>query len=72
MEGDVALLVARLHAQGASVDQDGTRLRVDGVGSATPITDAVANLGLGLVRLQRRRLSLEDVFLEAGMYGSGT
>ena len=26
-------------------------------------------LGLGLVRLERRRLTLEDVFLEAGVYG---
>ena len=32
----------------------------------TPIRDAVADLGLALVRLERRRLSLEDVFLEAG------
>ena len=32
--------------------------------SADPVRDAVADLGLALVRLERRRLSLEDVFLE--------
>jgi hypothetical protein len=38
------------------------------VASADVVRDAVADLGLGLVRLHRRRLSLEDVFLEAGVY----
>ena len=34
------------------------------------VRDAVAGLGLALVRLERRRLTLEDVFLEAGVYGT--
>jgi hypothetical protein len=33
------------------------------------VRDMVATLGLALVRLERRRLTLEDVFLEAGVYG---
>jgi ABC-2 type transport system ATP-binding protein len=61
-------LAAALAAAGAAVTDEGRRLRVEGIASADPVRDAVAGLGLALVRLQRRRLSLEDVFLEAGMF----
>jgi ABC-2 type transport system ATP-binding protein len=70
VEGSTEALEAALRAAGAEVRAEGVRLRVEGIATAEPIRDAVAQLGLGLVRLQRRRLSLEDVFLEAGVYGS--
>lgn len=62
-------LAAALVARGATVHPVGPRLRVEAITSAEPIRDTVADLGLALVRLERRRLSLEDVFLESGMYG---
>jgi ABC-2 type transport system ATP-binding protein len=70
VEGSTEALEVALRAAGAEVRTEGVRLRVEGIASAEPIRDAVAQLGLGLVRLQRRRLSLEDVFLEAGVYGT--
>jgi ABC-2 type transport system ATP-binding protein len=63
-------LSARLEADGATVTPDQRRLLVEGLADTRPIRDALADLGLPLVRLERRRLSLEDVFLSAGMYGS--
>jgi ABC-2 type transport system ATP-binding protein len=69
VEAGASELGARLVAGGAAVRELGARLRVEGVASADPIRDAVADLGLALVRLERRRLSLEDVFLDAGVYG---
>lgn len=69
VDRDSDLLGAALVRVGASVQQSHALLRVDGIDSTDPIRDAVADLGLGLVRLQRRRLSLEDVFLESGVYG---
>ena len=62
-------LAAALRATGATVTVDGRRLLVEHIASAAVVRDAVAQLGLGLVRLERRRLSLEDVFLDAGVYG---
>jgi len=62
-------LAAALRAAGATVTLDGRRLLVEQVESAAVVRDAVARLGLGLVRLERRRLTLEDVFLDAGLYG---
>jgi ABC-2 type transport system ATP-binding protein len=70
VEGGSDELRGALEAAGAAVHREGTRLRVEGLATADPIRDAVAGLGLALVRLQRRRLSLEDVFLEAGVYGT--
>lgn len=72
VEQGTDLLAAALVAHGATVHPKGPRLRVEAVTSAEPIRDAVADLGLALVRLERRRLSLEDVFLESGMYGEVT
>jgi ABC-2 type transport system ATP-binding protein len=63
-------LTARLQLAGATVTPDNRRLLVEGLDDARAIRDALAELGLPLVRLERRRLSLEDVFLSAGMYGT--
>ncbi len=62
-------LAAALRRNGATATADGRRLLVEQVPSAEAVRDAVAALGLALVRLERRRLSLEDVFLDAGVYG---
>ena len=73
--GDQVAAVARhLQAIGAAVSVDGARLTVDGtdVGALTadPMVlydaarDACVAAGAGIVRLGRRQLSLEDVFLE--------
>lgn len=62
-------LAAELRRAGATVTPDGRRILVEGIESAAVVRDVVATLGLGLVRLERRRLTLEDVFLEAGVYG---
>lgn len=58
-----------LRRAGATVSPEGRRLLVEDIESAALVRDSVASLGLGLVRLERRRLTLEDVFLEAGVYG---
>jgi ABC-2 type transport system ATP-binding protein len=62
-------LATALRATGAAVTVDARRLLVEHIDSARVVRDTVARLGLGLVRLERRRLSLEDVFLDAGVYG---
>jgi ABC-2 type transport system ATP-binding protein len=69
VEAELEQLAAALRRAGATVTPDGRRILVEGVESAAIVRDAVADLGLGLVRLERRRLTLEDVFLEAGVYG---
>jgi ABC-2 type transport system ATP-binding protein len=69
VEADGDRLAARLTAAGLSVTVDDRRLLVEGSDAATEVRDAIADLGLALVRLERRRLTLEDVFLEAGVYG---
>jgi ABC-2 type transport system ATP-binding protein len=69
VEAGSDVLTAALERAGATVTPDGRRLLVEGVDSAVVVRDAVADLGLALARLERRRLTLEDVFLEAGMYG---
>jgi ABC-2 type transport system ATP-binding protein len=61
-------LAAALRAQGLTVVPDGLRLVVEGTDDASVLRDAVAAGGLGLVRLQRRRLRLEDVMLSGGLY----
>ncbi len=69
VEAGTDQLAAALRRAGATVAPDGRRLLVEDIESAAAVRDAVAALGLGLVRLERRRLTLEDVFLEAGVYG---
>ena len=62
-------LATALVARDLTVTPDGRRLLVEGVDDPAVLRDVLADLGLEVVRLQRRRLSLEDVFLESGVYG---
>jgi hypothetical protein len=49
-----------------SVSRDGTKLIIEVIDDAQldTIRDVVADVGAGIRRLERRRRSLEDVFLE--------
>jgi ABC-2 type transport system ATP-binding protein len=69
VEDGLDLLAGWLSSAGLTVTRDANRLLVDGLTTATPIRDAVAALGLGLVRLQHQRLSLEEIFLGSGAFG---
>jgi ABC-2 type transport system ATP-binding protein len=68
VDADVERLAAALQAVGLTVTPDGARLLVEGTDDPAVLRDEVAGLGLGLVRLQRRRLRLEDVMLSGGLY----
>lgn len=61
-----AEIANELRRQGFVVDTDRTRLVIQGTdeGVFDAARDACAQAGVGIVRLQRRRLTLEDVFLE--------
>lgn len=64
VDGDAALLAARLAKHGLKVKEEG-RIVLIGTEDERPydlIRDSVAELGLGLVRLEQRRQSLEDLF----------
>lgn len=63
-EGQDAL-VERLRAAGFDVERTGDLVLVAGDSPHDAIRDAVADLGLGLRRLEPRRRTLEDVYLEA-------
>ena len=66
LDSDPQPLAAALTAQGAETTIDGHILTVTGVTSVNDlIRDLVADLGLGLRRLEPRRTTLEDVFIEA-------
>ncbi|WP_419924242.1 ATP-binding cassette domain-containing protein [Candidatus Poriferisocius sp.] len=66
LDSDPEPLAAALVARGAEAVIDGHSLIVSGVDSASDlIRDLVADLGLGLRRLEPRRTTLEDVFIEA-------
>ncbi len=62
--GDPAPLVARLSAAGLDVTTEGQSvyLRSDGTAPFDVVRDAILDLGLGLVRIQQRRRTLEDLF----------
>ena len=55
-----------LNQQGFSVSVDATRLVIEGADESVfdAARDACAQHQIGIIRLQRRRLTLEDVFLE--------
>jgi ABC-2 type transport system ATP-binding protein len=58
--------VARLRAAGLDASMEGSLVLVSGAtGAHDTIRDAVADLGVGLRRLERRSRTLEDVYLEA-------
>jgi ABC-2 type transport system ATP-binding protein len=64
VEGDSAALARRLTESGLTVREEG-KLVVVGLEDDRPydiIRDSVMDLGLGLVRLEQRRQSLEDIF----------
>ena len=66
LDSDPQPLAAALVARGAAAAVDGHSLIVSGVDSAPDLVrDLVADLGLGLRRLEPRRTTLEDVFIEA-------
>ena len=66
LDSDPQPLATALAARGAEAAVDGHTLTVTGVDAATDlIRDLVADLGLGLRRLEPRRTTLEDVFIEA-------
>lgn len=63
---EVATVAASLRASGFVVDVDRSHLVIEGDDEAVfdAARDACATTGVGIMRLQRRRLTLEDVFLE--------
>ena len=66
LDSDPQPLAAALAARGADTAIDGNTLTLTGVDAAADlIRDLVADLGLGLRRIEPRRTSLEDVFIEA-------
>jgi ABC-2 type transport system ATP-binding protein len=70
VDGDAHLVAHELVRRGVPVDIDAARLTVSGDDDRTLdlVRDVIADLDMGLRRLQSRRLSLEDVFL--GVSGS--
>ncbi|MEO9255165.1 MAG: ABC transporter ATP-binding protein [Tepidiformaceae bacterium] len=69
IEGDAAPLATRLRTHGLKVKEEG-RLLLVGIENEEPydlIRDAVDDLGLGLVRIEQRRQSLEDLFRTPAM-----
>ncbi len=63
----VAAFAAQLQARGASVTIHQRRVTIEGSDDSVfdLARDVCADEGLGIVRMSRRRLSLEDVFLES-------
>ena len=64
VDEDAPRLAERLTNQGLSVAVDGRAVLVglDGDGIYDTVRDAVADLGLPLIRIERRRHHLEDLF----------
>ena len=64
VEGDAALLAGRLRTLGftATVDHRSVLVQATAGPAHDAIRDAMADLGLGLVRLRQRRRTLEDLF----------
>jgi len=58
-------LAERLRAAGLGAEVVGETVLVSGDDPHDTVRDAVADLGLGLRRLEPRRRTLEDVYLEA-------
>jgi ABC-2 type transport system ATP-binding protein len=66
VDGDTTVLRARLSAAGITAQSDGRLLRVD-VADETAydvVRDAVAELGLGLVRMERQRHRMTELFTD--------
>ncbi len=73
VDGDHAALHERLTDAGVVVRSDGRLLHVDvGDGAAYDIVrDAVAGLGLGLVRMERQRHRMTELFTDSPDHGGG-
>jgi ABC-2 type transport system ATP-binding protein len=72
VEGDAQPLADRLRAAGFTVQQDGRAIhvRMDDERVYDVVRDSVVELGLGLVRLERQRRRLEEIFGEpVGAHG---
>jgi ABC-2 type transport system ATP-binding protein len=67
VDEDAARLAERLAGEGLSIALDGRAVLVslDGDGAYDAVRDAVADLGLPLLRIERRRHRLEDLFRDA-------
>ena len=66
-QGDPTVLLARLTEAGVAVRSDGKLLHVD-VGDDTAndiVRDIVAELGLGLVRMERQRHRMTEIFTDS-------
>jgi ABC-2 type transport system ATP-binding protein len=73
VDGDPESLHQRLTDAGVAVRRDGRVLHVD-VGSPTAydhVRDAVAGLGLGLVRMERQRHRMTEIFTDDGRQQRG-
>jgi ABC-2 type transport system ATP-binding protein len=68
LDSDAGVLASRLQAVGLTARADGRRLVVEGDADrvADAIRDAAAALDIGLRRMERQRVTLEDVFLGSG------
>ena len=66
IDGDVEAVMRALERRLLTVTRDGTRLIVEVTddGQLDAIRDVIADAGAGIRRLERRRRSLEDAFLE--------
>ena len=66
VDGDPAALRDRLHAAGLVVGTSGRLLHVDVTDAAAydVVRDAVADLGLGLVRMERQRHRMTEIFTD--------
>lgn len=64
VDGSPDLLAKRLLARGIEVRVDGRHiyLDLDGVAPYDAVRDEIVDLGIGLVRMERRRQRLEDIF----------
>jgi ABC-2 type transport system ATP-binding protein len=65
VDGGHEELVERLRAAGLDAEVAGETILVSGEDPHDIVRDAVADLGLGLRRLEARSRTLEDVYLEA-------
>jgi ABC-2 type transport system ATP-binding protein len=73
VDGGAERLAARLSAQGlaATVDRDHVLIASDGTPPYDAVRDAVVELGIGLVRMQHRRRTLDELFTVAQPAGAG-
>ncbi|MDA0365115.1 MAG: ABC transporter ATP-binding protein [Chloroflexi bacterium] len=73
VDRDADRLAARLRTAGltASVDGDHVLVTTDGAAPYDVVRDAVVELGLGLVRMQHRRRTLEQLFGPVGAADAG-